>query len=785
MILIKKEHTQDLFNYLFSTTNNSNWVCLGPDQAIDQSGKRILNGVGRINCIAFDPKNSNIIWVGTPSGGLWKSTDNGLTWTSNTDFLEALGVSDIVFAPDNSSIMYLVTGDFDGNNTPSIGLLKSTDNGQTWFVQSQSGWAVDGPSSGANCKMIIHPKRTNEFVIATNQGIRKSFDGGVNWVKETHFTSQDEIFTDIQESTNNPDQLYATTFNGAYRSTDFGNTWIAMSNGLPQSSTDHIRKKIAIASSNPSTIYIIYTDQYSSNFGAIYKSTDSGDSWIKKADKPDLLWGQAWYNLTLIVSPTNPDEVYVGGIMIWKTTDGGDNWVHIGQTIDSSPIHVDQHSFLYKPGTNDLYVGNDGGIFKTTDGGVTWQDLSNGLGIQQFYRISSSTTDYQFLFAGAQDNGSSIFDKNSWKSVMGGDGVECLIDYSNDSVGYVSAAYSGIYKTTDRGKTFKNIASGGSAFDISFQTPFAIDPVNSNILYRGTTKMYKSTDSGNNWNPISGVLSSDDGHGNHSPFTIIRIAKSDPNYIYAVTWNELFKTTDNGSSWKKVNNPFLQWLNISDLKINFTNPQIIWAVCKTGNINTNNVAKSIDGGNTWAYCNLPIAGLGINCIALQENEPHDIYIGTDLGVFYSPDDGLSWEEYGKNLPNVIVNELEVLNKFGKIRTVTFGRGVWESPLNVITSIGEGEINNNEKIPNYYSLGNCYPNPFNPTTTINYSIPQTSFVEITIYDLLGREIIQLVNEEKQSGKYQVKFNAKSLSSGSYFYRMKAGNYTETKKFVIMK
>lgn len=771
--------------------NNANWKSLGPTKI--PGGTSPMKGLGRLNCITVDPSNSDIIWVGSPSGGLWKSTNGGVSWTSNTDFLDGLGISSILISPTNSSIMYLATGDFDHNDTYSIGILKSIDGGLTWFLPSSDSWIK---SSNAY-KLSMHSSDENVIFACSQESLLKTTDGGINWINMTiNFKS---VFYDLIVDKTNSNVLFAACYdldlntNFIIKSYDAGESWIRLTNGLPIINGSG-RIALAQASSNSEIVYSVFTNNNGSLFG-IYKTIDGGNNWELTCNSPNMLgWtedgsdlgGQAWYDLALIVHPTDPKTVYLGGINIWKSLDGGFTWKinaqwHGGYKGNIPVVHADIHAFEFINDTGSLLSACDGGLFKTSDGGTNWIDLSDGLGIQQFYRIGGSLQFPDLIFGGAQDCGTSLYDSDEpWINYLEGDGMECAIDYSNHKIGYASLQNGHFAKTTDGGNLFKDI-NNGILEKGAWITPFVIHPTNPEILYRTTTKVYKSTNRGDLWQPISEAL-------DYDIFTreldLLAVSKSNPEIIYTCSANYLFKTTDNGNSWNKFNlPPYFQYP--SSLAIHPNNPNIVFIT--SSNINSSlfgnfKVSKSIDGGNSWLNISGEIPkNLPVNCIIIQEDSPEDIYIGTDIGVFYSSNGGLEWQNYSNYLPNVIINELEINIPSGKIRAATFGRGLWESPLNKILV----SVHTNDNILPSPFLNQNYPNPFNPLTTIKYSIPKNCLVKITVNDLLGQEISVLVNEQKDPGIHEITFNAQNLSSGVYFYTLQTDNFITAKKFVLLK
>ena len=316
----------DEYNQLANNTANRSvmmptWTSLGPS-----STNGGYAGLGRIQSIAFDPNNSNIIWVGSPGGGLWKTTDGGTSWTAMGDQLTILGVSGIVITPSNPNIMYLATGSGDSYETRSIGVLKSTDGGVTWnatgLVFSQSSYTVIR-------KLLMDPNDENHLIAATSNGLRRTTDGGTTW---SNVQSGDFFDVEAQPgaASNN---FYASTASQIYRSTNNGSTWTSV-----QTISGSGRIALGVSNADNTVVVALCSDASSSGFLGLYRSTNSGASYTLQSSTPNLLGyeadgsdsgGQGWYDLVVTLDPTNASIVFVGGVTNWKSTDGGVNWTHI------------------------------------------------------------------------------------------------------------------------------------------------------------------------------------------------------------------------------------------------------------------------------------------------------------------------------------------------------------------------------------------------------------------------------------------------------------------------
>ncbi len=641
------------------------WTSMGPSQSPGGYA-----GLGRINCVRTDPNNPNILWAGSPSGGLWKSTDSGATWSTNTDELPSIGVTDIVIDPANSNSMFMATGDGDAGDTYSVGVLKSGDGGATWNATGLN-WTTSQVRRIS--RLLMYPGNPN-ILIAAGSGIWKTTDGGTTWSQKATGT-----FRDMEFKPGDPTVMYASSSGGQVRkSTNSGDAWSLLSNGIPTSGG---RVALGVSPANPATVYALYASSSNSGFAGLYRSTDSGTSWTLMSSSPNILgWaldgsdvgGQGWYDLAVAVSPFNADELYTGGVDNWKSTDGGATWTIIsmwyGGTF-AAEVHADQHDLWFIPGTNTLYVGNDGGVYKTVDGGSTWTWLGNGLKTTQFYRLGLSATDPARLIAGAQDNGTKLLTSGGWDDVIGGDGMEGIVDYTNANIMYGSLYYGNILKSVNGGSNFSSI-TGSITESGGWITPYVMHPTNHSTLFAGYVNVWKTTDAGSSWSPISTF-----GSGN---LDIVEVAPSNPQIIYAGQNATLRRTTDGGATWNLLTTPAGAG-SITALAIKPTNPDSIW-VTSSGYSAGNKVFQSTNGGAAWTNISGSLPNVPANTVVYERLSLQRLYVGTDIGVYYRDQDMPDWQDFNTGLPNVIISELEIQYGTKKIRAATYGRGIWESPL---------------------------------------------------------------------------------------------------------
>ena len=262
--------------------SSANWIAKGPINTPIKLSDGKKRGNGRVNCIAFDPNNQDIIWIGSPAGGLWKSVDGGSNWTTGTDNLPVIGVSSIAIDPTNTQNMLIVTGDAHASDTYSIGILKSTDGGNTWNTTSLS---YNVSQELRINKVIINPNNPDSVYAVTNNNIMISTDAGLNWAP-IYIAGR---WRDIEFKPGAPSTIYAAKQSSGgsniHRSTDGGVNWSALNNGMIGS---RYRPLIAVTPDNPEVIYALFSGS-DDEFHGLYKSSDSGDNWVLQSDSPNIL----------------------------------------------------------------------------------------------------------------------------------------------------------------------------------------------------------------------------------------------------------------------------------------------------------------------------------------------------------------------------------------------------------------------------------------------------------------------------------------------------------------
>lgn len=674
-----------------NSTEALSWTQLGPG-----------NIGGRIRAIAVHPTDPNTVYIGAVAGGVWKSVNGGTTWTSLNDFMGNLAVCALVIDPNNPNTIYAGTGEgfFNLDAIRGAGIFKSTDAGASW---SQL------PSTNSSDFYYVNDldfdALNGVLYAATRKGLYSSIDGGLSFTPKVTAGGSDANCMDIEIALTNPRTIFATfgLFSQAeiWRSTDAGVTF-----GQNMTLANFGRIEMAVSKSNPAVAYASFMDLSTYGAGTIIYTTDTGDNWFyatvpgpSYAGAATYTGGQAWYDNILAVDPDNDSNLLAGGIDNWKTTDGGINWTQKTNWYSQSGappyVHADQHSYVFAPSNpNIVYLGNDGGIYKSTNKGENWTSMNNNLFITQFYygAVNPSGTVYA---GGTQDNGTlRSTGSTNWTEILGGDGGATEIDYNNTNIIYMEYINLAFFKSTDGGATFfkamNGIPTGPNFYDgttdrTQFISPFSMDPNNSSTILAGTYRVWRTTDGAANWTAISTDLTGDGSGSSGATISTVIAADGNSNVIYAGCSNgRVHVTTDAGSSWN-LRTSGLPNLSVTKITTDPNSPAIAY-VTFSGYTASAKIYKTTNYGSNWTNISGNLPNLPTNCVVVNPSNANNIYVGTDLGVFSTTDGGSSWLQDVNGMANVPVLDLDYRASDNKIFAATHGRSMYSSTL---TSGGGG------------------------------------------------------------------------------------------------
>jgi photosystem II stability/assembly factor-like uncharacterized protein len=702
----------------------SPWSPVGPATLANNLIGYAETGIGRVNCVAFHPTDTNTYWVGVAQGGLWKTTNHGASYVPLTDNLPITRISDIKIDPNNLNTIYISVCDFeyigkglylDGRKRHThfgLGVYKSTNGGASWSATGLTFQLTNGDASLIR-SIAINPQNSNELLACGVSGMYRSTNAGNTWIKQ-----MDSLFWDMVQDPVNPNIIYAATgwvknanlgSAAIYKSSNFGTSWTLLNTGIPyQGSIQRI--KLAVAPSNPNYVYALCCDDLDGFYG-IYQSVNGGNSWTFKPGQLNILeWdqgfstgGQGTYDLALCVNSLNENLIYVGGINIWGSYDGGTSFNPVSYwtyQYGLSTIHADVHAIQKQPGSKNLFVSCDGGLYKSNNMDTsswlfgwptTWTNLSGGMQITSFYRLSSSKNSLDRLVAGAQDNSTFYKLGSSWSNIFGGDGMDNYLDPANPQDIIASSQYGNFFYSNDDGVNGSYISSNPNNESSEWVTPIVADYKHPGVLYIGNENVVKSTDGGQNWTPLGSIFTNTTTQEN-TEISALAVSPTNSNVIYAARrvrheYNLkgiIIRSTNGGISFSKITNNLPDSLFYTGIEASPTNSNEA-VVCMAGFAAGCKVFRTINGGASWANISFNLPNIPVNCIKYTE-KAGQLLIATDLGIYYLNSGASSWVNYSLGLPNVIISDIELNPASNKVYISTFGRGIWETNLNMITAL---------------------------------------------------------------------------------------------------
>lgn len=656
------EHTIDLTLNPRSTS----WTSANPNGMFyARTGANYISG--RTNAIAFHPTDPNIIYIGAAGGGVWKTTNGGSAWQALTDNLTSTACGTVVVDPNNPNTIYFGTGElnFSFDSYYGDGIYQSTDGGQSWTKTATT--AIGSRFS----QITIDPTNPNVVYAAGSSGVYKSTNAGASWFSTSSGSNANCVLVDP----NNPQTLYTTT--GGYgpnlikKSTDGGTSWTTLTTGLPAAGTS--RTQLAMAPSNTSILYASITNGSGYGLLGLYRTTDAGATWTLQNSTTNYLGGQGWYDNALTVHPTNPDFVVVGGLDVYTSVNAGvtltqrTSWA---TSVSSNMSHADIHALAYDGTT--LYCGSDGGVYKTTNNGVSWTDLNATLSTLQYQSADYDPTNPMKLYGGSQDNNleTSTDGGITWIQRTTGDGGYSIVDPVNTNYIYGQYVNGSIKRSSDSGVNFSEISPGGSTGGL-FYNPYEMAPGDHSTIVYGQADLWKTT-SAQTATSLSGwtqIATSSIIGGNISA---IGISSTNISKIYVGTsGGKIMATTNNGGSWTTA----IAFPYVSDFALDPVDDNACYATF-TGFTSTTHVYKTTNGGGTWFSITNNLPNIPVNTIVIVPTYPRSLYVGTDLGVYQSTNDGVSWSSFNSGFPTVAVFDLKYKDGPQILLAATHGRGCW-------------------------------------------------------------------------------------------------------------
>jgi len=708
------------------------WTSLGPG-----------NVGGRTRTLVVNSSTPSVMYAGGVAGGVWKTTNAGQSWSAIADLLPSIAVNSLAIDPSNTNVIYAGTGEgyFSDDSVRGAGIFKSTNAGASWSHLT----STNTPDFYYVNDIVISPNNNQRIYAGTGTGVWRSTNAGATWTQVLDPGLLGGCL-DLAIRTDQPtDYLFASCgtfdFASVYRNTDAqgAGAWTQVLAELGMG-----RTSIAIAPSNQAVVYAMASSIEGGPFDhglfAVFRSTDGGANWTARVRNTDPIKlntvllsnpviaffiactgseieafvNQGWYDNVIAVDPADSNRVWAGGIDLFRSDDGGANWgIASHWWADPSAsvyCHADQHTIVFHPSYNGtsnktMYVGNDGGLFVTTDAraatgtsedavcnqisSVPWSNLNNNYGVTQFYHGTPYPNGTAYI-GGSQDNGvtrGSDGGPNAWTTLLGGDGGYVAVDPTDPNVIYAENILLSIQKSTDAGATFADAMTGieESFLDFAFITPFVMDPSDPQRLWTGGLFMWRTIDGAANWTQASDIV------GGFASVSAVAVAPTNPNNVLAGTLDGLIHrtniglTSDQNTAW-----PFAQPRDgfVSSLTFDPADANKAYATYSTFDTipSDRHVYKSTDAGATWVGIDgAGVTGLPdipVHSLVVDPTNSSRLYVGTDFGVFVTVDGGANWARENTGFANVATEWLAINGSPGAVNIFAFthGRGAWRVPM---------------------------------------------------------------------------------------------------------
>ena len=669
-------------------TDRNEWEFAGP-----------TNIGGRITDLAIHPDDLDTWYIGAASGGILKTTNAGQSWENIFTDVPVISIGDLCIDLNNDQVIYAGTGEANASSYSffGAGIYKSTNAGETWEFSGLENSAYIGRIivDHNNSERIFAAACGDLFTSDPNRGVYRSLDGGENWEKIL-FVNDSTSAVDLVQHPTNPDIIYATMWermrgltyrrsfgdgSGVWKTTDGGDTWTELTNNLPTG--DNVgRIGIDLCRSNPDVLYTFY-DMPDQDV-RVYKSTNGGNSWQQTNDGSldGMCSSFGWYFGQVRVDPNNENIVYVMGVWMCKTTNGGSSWSETG-----SSMHVDHHAMYIDDNTGLIVEGNDGGLYKSTNGS-SWNKINN-IPLTQFYYITFDFTHPERIYGGTQDNNTirtMTGNIDDWEAILGGDGMYCLVDYENNNNVFAEMQWGYLCKSTNGGGWFNNIVGQMSGDRKNWSAPLIMHPLNPEILYFGTYRVWMTVDGGSYWLPVSLDLTQG-GSNSYNTLTTLAISPINPEIILAGSSDARVHLSTSGGA--------LDWFDISE---GLPDRWITRVACDPHDENTiyttvsgfrwdepqAHVFKSTNLGEDWVDISSNLPDLPVNIIKIDPEHSGRYFVGTDAGIFFTSNGGESWESLNQGLPNVSITCMEIDNNTRTLLIGTYGISCYKINLDQLS-----------------------------------------------------------------------------------------------------
>lgn len=675
---------------------------------------------GRVLDVVIDPLRADSVYAGTASGGVWHSTDKGMTYKSVWPEHYSQTIGALAVAPDGT--LYAATGEA-GPGGGSLtyggdGVYRSRDGGKTW----QNIGLRESERIG---RVVVDPHDPQRIWVAANgplfstggeRGLYRSDDGGDTWNLVLEGANATTGAVDVAVAPDDPEVVYATMWDrlrhpdsrdysgggsAVYRSVDGGESWAPIGQQFFGPGLENVgRLGVAVA---PGGIVYVLSSTVLGLTAGFYSSTDGGDTFTPQPLDSELVTGgfvYAWWFGRVYVDPKDPQHVFVTGVNLSESKNGGQAWGAPGG------MHADQHGMAWDPDVEDrVYLGNDGGMYRSDDNGSTWEH-GTYMPWNQLFSIDVSQQTPTRVMGGLQDNGGvrswdadGEIGADTWNDVTGGDGTEMRINPENEEIVYGCSQYGACMVSTNGGNSRTSFDTQIVGDRKNWLTPIEFEQGNPSTVYTASSIVHRSVNDGQDWEPIS--LDLTDGEAgstetnplfrNYNTVSTIAASTADIGFLLVGTDDgNLWYSHDNAASltsWTKVADSDLPKHYVTSVAIDPAKPDVAYAAYSgfRWGENDGHVFRSTDKGVSWddVSGDLPVAPVG-KVLPIGD----DLFVATDVGVFWTPDvaknGGKNWYSVGQGLPNSPVWDLAYQAKTHSLYAASFGRGAYSVPLAGLT-----------------------------------------------------------------------------------------------------
>jgi photosystem II stability/assembly factor-like uncharacterized protein len=742
----------------FSKSNSlESWVNIGPQDLPEANGYPNPPQMGRLNSLLRikhpTDRNKDVLFVGAPNGGVWKSIDGGSSWSPKLDNVAGIGVTDIkttadaTFANYTTKPIYVSTGDYNGSNIASIGVLKSMDGGETYVTTGLSFNSNEGVFLG---QLIVDNENT--VLVGTSNEIKITNDGGVTWTDSFSPNLSGNLFGRVV--TSGKKAMYTSAYDIAFTTDYTSGNWITV-----LSNNTDTPSKYAVTLSESGEFYVQGMD------GQIKKFNEGTNTFADFGTIPTGYEPQGGFNQTLII---RNNLIISGEVNATSSTNNGNSWYNSlngyweGVTSDGNYIHSDHHNMGILDGANEFWSVNDGGLSYIDYGNdpanqkpvITYK--SSGVIVTQAYSvaINPAANDEAYVLAN-QDNDAFSKSNGKWYSVAMGDGIQSAVNYNNPNIRYAAnqEGFLAQSNTAFEGQLQGN-GENVSVPGASFYFPLEIHKTNPNILFAGGNEVYKIEDNSGltitNLNSGVGQISDIATHGN----TVLVTGE-----------NGLKYSLNSGTNWVAVSKPAG---TVNSVDFNASVNSILYATV-SGYTAGNKVYKSIDSGATYTNISGDLPNIVMKEVMLKQGQTSEyLFLATELGVYTSNNGGVNWKKLGNGLPNVDVRDIEIHYTNDKLVAATFGRGLWE--INIANStLSTTTFSTAENVLN------VYPNPSN-TDVLNIRLSNGKKYNYLIYNAIGG-IVQRGNLSETNA-----INISELAKNVYILKVYNNEESFSTKFI---